>query len=294
MVKWVVLFLCLTTAPAHATEVARIAIIIDDLGDQWRAGSRAINLPGSMTYAFLPHTPHAVELANKAHDQGKEVMLHLPMQSMDAKSLGPGGLTLDMSKALFVRAVRDDISAIPHVRGINNHMGSLLTRHPGHMQWLMEEINHHGDLFFIDSRTTHHTVAEQVARENHVPVQRRDVFLDDDPSPEAIAFQFHRLLKKARHEGMAIGIGHPYDTTLSLLEQVLPQLEEKGIKLVHASELFQSPPPPSPEIRMADSPQIDKHLVYLDEPPQPPTSPAEQETQPQLGTKHETGTQPAI
>ncbi len=243
--------------------MARVAIIIDDLGEHWRSGKRAIELPGPITYAFLPHTTHAVALANRADATGKEVMLHLPMQAMENKALGPGGLTLDMSREHFIQALRNGIDAIPHIRGINNHMGSLLTRHPGHMEWLMEELQQRGNLFFIDSRTTHHTVAEQIAREHHIPVQRRDVFLDDDPSPEAVAYQFQRLINKARREGVAIGIGHPYDTTLSLLEQRLPQLKAEGIKLIVVSELFHAP---SPALHLADTPELDRQLVYLTEP----------------------------
>ncbi len=292
--KWVLLFLCLGSPASYATEAAKIALIIDDLGDHWRSGARAIDLPGSITYAFLPHTPYAVEFANRAHAQGKGVMLHLPMQAMTAKKLGPGGLTLDMDKKTFIQTVNQAIRAIPHVSGINNHMGSLLTQHPGHMQWLMAEIGRHQELFFLDSRTTHHTVAEQVARENRIPTRRRDIFLDDNPDPEAIAHQFHRLVKKAKRDGIAIAIGHPYDTTLSLLEQQLPRLKEKGIQLVLVSELFHPSPEITPKLRMAESSQIDHQLVYLDELRQPRATTPEHP----LSTKPEpeeiAGTQPAI
>ena len=64
--------------------------------------------------------------------------------------------------------------------GVNNHMGSLLTRHPGHMLWLMRTLQQHGEnpLFFVDSRTTVATVARRLAVENGVPNTDRNVFLD--------------------------------------------------------------------------------------------------------------------
>ena len=61
---------------------------------------------------------------------------------------------------------------------------------------------------------------------------RRDVFLDSDPSPDAVAFQFERLVALARQRGYALGIGHPYPATLELLERELPKLAEQGIELV--------------------------------------------------------------
>ncbi len=233
---------------AETDQPIRISIIIDDMGDHRDAGLRAIQLPGAVTYAFLPHAPHSNSLANTAHNQNKEVMLHLPMQAIGSNHLGPGGLTLDMNRDQFQETLKADLASVPHVAGINNHMGSLLTRHPGHMQWLMEDIRQLETLYFIDSRTTHHTVANKLANEHQVPSRQRDVFLDDDPSPDAVINQFNRLIEKANKQGSAIGIGHPYDSTLSVLAVMIPQLKHMDIELVPVSHLvYQSPP-----VRMAN------------------------------------------
>jgi polysaccharide deacetylase 2 family uncharacterized protein YibQ len=216
-----------------------IAIIIDDVGNKLRAGEEALALPGPVTLAFLPHTPHADSLAKRAHNAGKEVMLHLPMQSHYGNNLGPGALTLHMTEENFRHSLKQSLDSIPHVAGLNNHMGSLLTRHPGAMDWLMSGMRDYGELYFIDSRTTKETVAEQVAQEHQVPVARRDVFLDNDRNPAAIARQFRQLVRLARRQGYAVGIGHPYKETMEMLRQELPRLEGQGIRLIHTSELVQ-------------------------------------------------------
>ncbi len=131
-----------------------ISIIIDDIGARLRADRRAIDLPGPVAFAFLPHTPHGPALAELAHAQGKEVLLHMPMQAIEDGPLGPGAVTLHMDRTEFVDAVRRALATVPHVSGVNNHMGSLLTRHPGHMTWLMQELKARGNLFFVDSRTS--------------------------------------------------------------------------------------------------------------------------------------------
>ena len=125
---------------------------------------------------------------------------------------------------------------MPHVVGINSHRGSLLTRHPGHMAWLMEEIRSHGNLFFVDSYTTHESVALELAREAGVPAVRRDVFLDPDQAPGTVEREFARLKKLARQRGFAVGIGHPHPQTLTLLEDELPKLEDEGFELVSISD----------------------------------------------------------
>ncbi len=215
----------------------QIAIIIDDLGYTLERDSRAIDLPGPIAYAFLPNTPHAKKLATKAFRQGKEILLHQPMEALDGNKLGNGGLHLDMTEAEVMQTVRDNLQAIPHTIGINNHMGSLLTRHPGHMQWVMNTVHQQGHLFFIDSRTARQSVAYKIANETQVPTLQRDIFLDDQVNPDKIQQQYEKLLKLARKKGYAIAIGHPFPETIRMLENELPRLKSQGIELVALSKL---------------------------------------------------------
>lgn len=236
-------FACSTPAVA---DMPRIAIIIDDIGDRENEGRLAVTLPAAIACAFLPHTPFAAELAAKAHDSGKEVLLHLPLQSLAGKALGPGAITLDTGEAEFRRILQDNLDAIPHVQGVNNHMGSLLTRHPGHMTWLMQGLSANGALYFIDSYTHPDSVALAIAHENGIPAARRDVFLDNVPDRAAIAAEFARLVKLARERGSAIGIGHPRTATLEFLAEILPRLkEEEGVELVPVSTLLAVPRDPA-------------------------------------------------
>ncbi len=215
-----------------------VAIIIDDLGDKLVRGKKAVALPGKVTLSFLPHAPHSKMLANKAYASGKEVMLHLPMETEKGRRLGPGGLTLHMTEQELKKTTKEGLESIPHVKGINNHMGSLLTRHPGAMGWLMQVIKEQGGLYFVDSRTTTHTVAGKIAAENELPTATRDVFLDDVQDKKVIRKEFRRLLNLAKKRGYAIGIGHPYPATLEVLREEISRLGSKGIRLIPASQII--------------------------------------------------------
>ena len=161
-------------AQVSAEPTARIAIIIDDLGYQLEAGRRAIQLPGPVGYAVLPGTSRGRQLAETAHRRGKEVLLHLPLQAVGQKGPEePGSITLDMSREMFRSTFAAALASVPFAIGVNSHRGSLLTRHPGHMRWLMEEIGDRQDLFFIDSYTTHESIALQVANEMQVTAIKR-------------------------------------------------------------------------------------------------------------------------
>ena len=188
----------------------RVAVIIDDLGYALDAGRRAIALPGPVTYAVLPGAPHTAILANNAHENGKEVLLHLPLQAYpEDQAQEPGGINLDMSREEFGATFEAAFASVRHAIGVNGHRGSLLTRHPGHMKWLMEELQARDDLFFIDSYTTHKSVALQLAKESGIPAMRRDVFLDPDRLPETMAREFERMKQLAHERGRAVAIRHP-------------------------------------------------------------------------------------
>lgn len=229
----------LLSTPALA-ETARVAIIIDDLGYHLAAGRRAIDLPGPISFAVLPGTPRGRLLAEAAHENGKEVLLHLPLQAVDHEGPAePDGIMLDMNRASVGETFKSAMDSVPHAIGVNSHRGSLLTRHPGHMRWLMEEIQAHDALFFIDSYTTHESVALQIAREHGVDAVKRDVFLDPDASEETVRRMFERMKVLARERGSIVAIGHPYPSTLEFLERELPGLAAEGIELVPISEILQ-------------------------------------------------------
>jgi len=230
-----------TVPGAAARPLPAIALIIDDLGNQRVAGQRAVELPGPVACAFLPRGPYTRELALQAHDGRKEVMLHLPMQApeTEVRKAEPGELTLDMTLSQFRSTIEQDIAAVPYISGLNNHQGSLLTRHPGNMAWLMQAISEHGKLFFVDSRTTSATVARQLAQEYGIPNSERNVFLDNEAKPDAVRAKFRELVRMARRDGTALGIGHPYPATLEVLVDELRELGDQGVQLIPVARLIE-------------------------------------------------------
>lgn len=215
---------------------ATISIIIDDMGDRLTLGRRAVNLSGVMTYAFLPHAPHSKSLAEQAHEQQKQVMLHQPMAAQSHRKMGRGGLEQAMSSEQLEKLLTDNLASVPYAEGINNHMGSLLTQQKAMMDMLMHSLARRGNLFFVDSRTTSASVALQQARENGISSTTRDIFLDHTKSVDAIHQQLDALISKAKRHGSALAIGHPYRETLEVLEARIPLLQEQGIRMVKTSD----------------------------------------------------------
>jgi len=126
---------------------------------------------------------------------------------------------------------------VPHAIGVNNHMGSLLTRYPGHMSWLMKSLKSHNK-FYVDSVTSSHSVAGHVAKGLQLPYLRRDVFLDNVQIDSDIEFQFEELIRIAKRNGLAVAIGHPYPETIAVLSKNLLLLDKYGVKLVSPKQML--------------------------------------------------------
>ena len=216
-----------------------IAVVIDDLGNSLEEGRSVTSLPGPVACSILPHTAHAVEIAEFAHAAGKEVLLHLPLESVGDIPLGSGGITLDMDEADIKATVQDDLASIPHLAGVNNHEGSMITQHPGDMAWILETVHAAGKLYYLDSYTSVDSVAYQVAREQHVPAARRNVFLDDVNSDDAVRAEWIRLIAMAKKRGFALAIGHPRAATLKVLAEELPSLASENVSLVAPSKIVE-------------------------------------------------------
>lgn len=220
---------------SHFSFAGQVAIVIDDIGYHER-DLDAIKLPGEVSFSILPFTPFAKSFALKAQLARKEMLLHVPMQAISGKELGPGAITYDMNKEQLQQTLTRALDDLPQVKGINNHMGSLLTQKIIPMSWTMEVLKER-NLYFLDSKTTQHSQAQHMANLFGVDNIGRHVFLDNIPSEKQMTFRMNQLIHLAKKNEYAIAIAHPYPETLAFLEQALPKLAEQGIKLVPLSAL---------------------------------------------------------
>lgn len=227
-------------SPAPMTagnQPARLAIILDDLGNDRAAADTIFALPYPLTVSILPNHVHSVDIAEQAHRRGDEVMLHLPMQSLGKQHAEAQELRSGMSRSDVSALITQFLNAVPGVRGVNNHQGSQSTSDPKLMAELMPVLQQH-KLFYIDSRTSAATVAYEAAQRFGVRAASRNVpFLDDIEDVAAVRKQIKIAIADAAKKKEAIAIGHAHASTLEALKETLPQAQAHGVKLVFASEL---------------------------------------------------------
>lgn len=224
-------------APGTGVSGPKLAIILDDLGNDKEAAEAVFALHYPLTISVLPYHAHSTEIAEEAQRRGLEVMLHLPMRAVANESPETHQLEAGMSVAAVERELTGMLESVPTASGVNNHEGSQATTDAKLMAELMPLLKQR-DLFFVDSRTTAATVAFEAAEHAGVPSGFRNVpFLDDVQDVAAIRKQLELAIRGAKEKGAAIAIGHPHPETLRALKEELPRAEAEGVHLVVVSEL---------------------------------------------------------
>ncbi|CAI2015376.1 divergent polysaccharide deacetylase family protein [Serratia quinivorans] len=220
-----------------AAQAGKLSIVIDDVGYRPHEEGAVLQMPISV--AVLPNAPHAHLMATRAHSQGREVLIHMPMAPLSKQPLERDTLQPSMSSEEIQRIIRNAVNNVPYAVGMNNHMGSAMTSSLPGMQKVMQALDSY-QLYFLDSMTIGNSQATRAAAGTHVKVIKRKVFLDDTANEADIRRQFNRAVELARRNGSAIAIGHPRPATVRVLQQMLPTLPA-DIVLVKPSSLLNEP-----------------------------------------------------
>lgn len=215
----------------------KIAFVIDDIGNHNRYTSQLKALGDKVTYAILPLLPYSRYYGNMSQTTGAEVILHLPLDTMQDKIPGRGLIVGTMSKKDILDVLTRDLESVPNHIGVNNHMGSRGTADRNMMTVILEELKRR-HLFFLDSYTTPESVVPAVGRSLGLPILARGVFLDNEDSKPAIHAQLVQLRAVAQAKGNAIAIGHYRAKTLEVLAKEIPLFEREGFEIITLKKML--------------------------------------------------------
>lgn len=170
-----------------------------------------------------------------------EVILHLPLESLNdfnANAATEGLIHSGMSEKAVLEMLEANLTQVPFIRGVNNHMGSKITAERETMSLILARLKK-DNLYFIDSVTSGSSIAFKLAREMSIASAYRHVFLDSETEEGYILKQFIQLLRQAQNRGMAVGICHPYASTLKVLSENLELFAEYNCEVVFASQIVE-------------------------------------------------------
>ena len=224
------------------TEKPAIIIIFDDTGLNRKAFERIMQLPGPVTFSFLPYAKGIDHMATRARTRGDDVMLHLPMEPVTDADPGPKALYATMNDEDILEVLEWNLSQFNGYIGVNNHMGSRFTASEQSMTTVLRALKKKG-LFFLDSLTTGKSAVKAAAANVGTKTYARDVFLDADAGKKAVADQLALVEKIARETGYAVAICHPHADTIDMIGPWLTSAPSRGLQLASVRYLLRSDAP---------------------------------------------------
>jgi polysaccharide deacetylase 2 family uncharacterized protein YibQ len=216
-----------------------MAIVIDDMGTNIEIARAFMELELPITPAILPHLRYSTAISQLASRLNRRHLLHMPMEPIryPVNDPGEGALMAATSPVEVPDLIAAALAEVPGAEGINNHMGSRATQAGPLMDSVMVELRARG-LSFLDSRTSPESVAATSAKRAGVPWLKRDIFIDNIRTDEALDERMKASVALAKGRGVAVLIGHHYPVTLEALKRWQPLLAKEGITVVPLFELF--------------------------------------------------------
>ena len=217
----------------------RMAIVIDDLGDQWGPEhiQGLLEFPKPITLSIFPDHWASKRTARAAKEKGKEVMIHLPMEPLKG-SIEKENIKIltNMDRMTIDSMITKAIKLIPEAKGLNNHMGSKATSDYEIMDMFFDIYKNKG-MFFVDSKTTPKSYCSLMAEYYNVPIFETKLFLDNSDNLEDIEDMFRQATNHIANGSDILVIGHAklntYKTLLKMVTEVYPEID-----YVFASQLI--------------------------------------------------------
>ncbi|MEW8956152.1 divergent polysaccharide deacetylase family protein [Clostridium sp.] len=223
-------------------EKVKIAIVIDDFGNGGEGTEEMLNLNIPITAAVMPFAPYGSEEARMAKEKGKEVIIHMPMEPEQGKAhwLGKRPILSSLSSEEVEKRVREAVDEVNVAKGMNNHMGSKITKDERVLREIFKILKEK-DMFFLDSKTTGKSKVPELCKEMGIPYYERDVFLDHVHSLENVEKQMENAYKIAREKGYAVIIGHVGaqggKITVNGIKNKIENFQKRGVEFVFISQI---------------------------------------------------------
>jgi polysaccharide deacetylase 2 family uncharacterized protein YibQ len=227
--------------PAVPVKV-RLALVIEDMGSDLVQARRFATLPGTFTASVRPNVERPQRTTEAARRDGMEVLLSLPMEPRDypTRNPGHGAILVDLSGREIRGRVNAALRRVGAVTGVLTYMGQLAVEDRDVMRPVLEEV-HEAGLYFVDATQSPYSTVPDLAREIGVPFFVATSASEVDAGERSVArirIRFDDFVEQAKRRGYGVGIVHPRDATLRVLEERLPELVREGIVVMPLTEVL--------------------------------------------------------
>jgi len=221
-----------------------VAIIINGFGNGAEGTREFMYMDIPFTAAVLPGGTYTRDEARQLLANGKEVIIHMPMEARNMRNVTLPEINImdSNTKAEARAALLKAIDQIPGATGINNHLGARVMENEELLTTILSTAQEH-NLYFVDSLTENSSKALEIGENLGIQVYTAEILIDGRRDIRRIERNLRSAGEQAAEEGFAIVVGHVGQevgkTTAQAIQNMYIELSQKGVHFVTMSELIE-------------------------------------------------------
>ena len=224
---------------------ARMAIVVYGFGDDLELAKTFVKLAAPFAVALPAGTRDGAGLFKAAREQGREVVLHLPLEPINYPQVdpGPGTILVTMKPQDIARLVRRYLDQSGPVAAVANHMGSLATQDMTVMAAIFREL-HRQRVPFLHVSPAAGAVCKALSSELGVAYAEPDAVVEYEAkaaAPAVLEKRWKSLLAEARDRGQLVVLVRATPATRKFLPAALDPKRLKGVSIVPLASLLRRP-----------------------------------------------------
>jgi polysaccharide deacetylase 2 family uncharacterized protein YibQ len=204
----------------------RVAIIVDNLGDDLLTARTLAGIEAPLTFAVRPAQPFSKEVAELARLFGREVLMQLPQQA------GRAATPLLNDRAEVERWFSENLTGIPHAVGVADDP-TPATGNTERRQWILSAAKDNN--LFVMETAGEGTDNCETATAALVPCVQGSRLSDDNSDEDSIRKQLDGVLRAARMHGDVVVVGDATSALVAAVRSAIPAFAAAGVELVPVS-----------------------------------------------------------
>ena len=224
---------------------AQLAVVLFGFGDDVALERTFADLTAPFAVALAPDEKTSDAMFHAARAQGREVVLHLPLEPINYPQVnpGPGTILVTMKPTQIGGLMRRYLERAGPVAAVANHMGSLATQDMTVMSAVYREL-HRQRVPFLHMTPAAGAVCKPLASELGVSYEEPDAVIDYEArsqKPVLLDRRWRDVLSETRIRGHAVVMLRATPLTRRWIAQALDVKHLKGVSVVPLSALLKRP-----------------------------------------------------
>jgi polysaccharide deacetylase 2 family uncharacterized protein YibQ len=224
--------------PEPDDNLPKIAVLVSDVGLSSAITALALQLPPKVTIGVSPYASDLDILAKKLLEAQHELMINIPLEPIHypEDDAGPYALLTTLDHADNLERLKYLVGKLPAIVGVYTMNGEKFTNNATAITPIIKFLNEH-NIIYAYAGLKNNVAISQVANAEKFNLVITDYTIDETITDEFIASQLAKAISKAKKDGFATIVCHPYPMSIKALAAWLDSLAANKVSLARFGDI---------------------------------------------------------